>query len=119
APDKQGDRLAGVPLARSLHAAAASMTASRDLLDTHFAAAPAGARQDCSDWAPVITSAPVTRALLGEVAIWARRIAPQAGELALSRGPGMRGTGEAPRRLEAAGQCLWGVHAAVQTAPPH
>ena len=46
--------------------------AGRDLLHTHFATGRDGARLARSEWAPVITSAPVTRALLLELGQWAR-----------------------------------------------
>lgn len=43
-----------------LDAAAASMTAGRDLLHTHLTTAPDGTSRYRSDWAPAITSAPIT-----------------------------------------------------------
>jgi hypothetical protein len=56
-----------------LDAAAASLRTGRDLLHTHFRTGPDGARRDHSEWAPVIASVPVTRALLLEIGSWARR----------------------------------------------
>jgi hypothetical protein len=41
---------------------------ARDLLHTHFTADPDGLRAEHSDWAPVIASAPVNRALLAGLA---------------------------------------------------
>jgi len=102
------------PLAHRLDAVAESLAAGRDLLHTHFAPGPGAARLDHSDWSPVITSVPVTRALLAEIGSLARRIAPEGTELALSRAPLQRGAGEARRRLNAACQWLWVTDAAVQ-----
>jgi hypothetical protein len=55
-------------LAGRLAAAMTSLTVARDLLHTHFAADPDGLRAERSDWAPVIASAPVNRALLAGLA---------------------------------------------------
>jgi len=117
-PGNENKTVTGTSLPRGLHAAAASMTAARDLLQTHFTSEPGSVRQGRSEWALVITSPTVTRTLLGEIAIWARHIAPQLSDLAVAR-PGMRGTGEARRRMETVGHCLWSVHAAVQAAHQH
>jgi hypothetical protein len=51
-----------------LAAAVTSLTVARDLLHTHFTAGPDGQRAEHSDWAPVISSAPVNRALLAGLA---------------------------------------------------
>jgi hypothetical protein len=59
----QSDSLVG-----RLAAAVTSLTVARDLLHTHFAADPDGLRAERSDWAPVIASAPVNRALLAGLA---------------------------------------------------
>jgi hypothetical protein len=92
------------------------MRTGRDLLHTHFRIGPDGTRRDHSEWAQVITSAPVTRALLLQVGSWARQIAPQGTALALSRAPAQRGTEEARRQLNAACQWLWVLHSVVQAA---
>jgi hypothetical protein len=55
-------------LAGRLAAAVTSLTVARDLLHTHFTAGPDGQRAEHSDWAPVIASAPVNRALLAGLA---------------------------------------------------
>ena len=55
-------------LAGRLAAAVTSLTVARDLLHTHFTAGPDGQRAERSDWAPVIASAPVNRALLAGLA---------------------------------------------------
>jgi len=64
------------PLARRLDEATALLTAGRDLLQTHYGPVFSRARHR-SEWGPVITSPPVTRALLTEIASLARRIAQQ------------------------------------------
>src|SRR2546421_6694736 len=55
-------------LAGRLAAALTFLTVARDLLHTHFTADPDGQRAEHSDWAPVIASAPVNRALLAGLA---------------------------------------------------
>ena len=64
------------PAVGHLSAAADHLAAGRDLLHTHFTVDPAGARTDSSYWAPVITSGPVTAALLGELASYLQNLAP-------------------------------------------
>ena len=64
------------PAVGHLSAAADHLAAGRDLLHTHFAVDPAGARTNRSYWAPVITSGPVTAALLGELASYLQNLAP-------------------------------------------
>src|SRR5262249_3515051 len=71
------------PAARRLDAATTLLAAGRDLLHTHIAARPDGTRMNRSEWAPVVTSTPVARALLLELGLWARRIAAQGARLAL------------------------------------
>jgi hypothetical protein len=56
------------PVVRHLAAAADYLAIGRDLLHTHFADNPDGPQSPTSYWAPVITSAPVTDALLSELA---------------------------------------------------
>ena len=63
-------------LTRHLAAATTSLTIGRDLLYTHFSTSAWGELQRRSDWSDVITSEPVTSALLEELAGWARRLAP-------------------------------------------
>ena len=62
-------------VARWLAAAATSLTVGRDLLHTHLATARDDLWDHRSPWAPVVTSLPVTRALLGKVARWSRQLA--------------------------------------------
>jgi len=100
------------PPATQLNAAATAMTLARDLLHTHTGP-PGSPRPERSEWAPVVTSVPIARALLYEVAGWARQIAPYGGQLAVA---GARGTPQARRNLNAACQWLWVLDWAVQAA---
>jgi hypothetical protein len=72
------------PLVAHLAAAAVSLAAGRDLLRTHFGTDSRGGRTERSDWSAVITSGPVTWALLREVARWARQIALANAKLSLA-----------------------------------
>lgn len=107
---------AASPLAQRLDAVAVSLATGRDLLQTHFAADSHGAPQQRSEWGLVITSAPVTRALLAEIGALARQTAQHGANLALSPFPGTRGNGNARRRLSAACQWLWVLDASVRAA---
>ena len=62
--------------ARHLADAATKLAAGRDLLHTHIVLGPDGLAQERSEWAPVVTSLPVTRALANEIAAWSARLAP-------------------------------------------
>lgn len=73
-------------LTAHLVAAATSLAAGRDVLRTHFSTDPDGWRQHL-DWAAVITSVPVARALLAEVASWSRQLAFVTGWLSLASAP--------------------------------
>lgn len=73
-------------LARRLDATAASLAAGRDLLGTHLARDPRGARHFRSEWGLVVCSPPAERALLAELASLARQIAPPCADLAVSSG---------------------------------
>ena len=119
-PPQQGSgRPASPPaseLGQRLEATSVGLTAGRDLLQTHLAVAADGIRQQRSEWAAVITSPAATRALLMEIAVLARTIAPQVADLALSASASGPGTGQARRRLTAACQSLWALNSAVQTA---
>ena len=72
-------------LAARLDGYAAALTYGRDLLHTHLATTAYGGRHALSDWAPVISSAPVNRALLAGLADHARAIAGQLAGLPLDR----------------------------------
>jgi hypothetical protein len=106
------------PAARRLDAAATALTTGRDLLHTHLALQPGGELRARSEWAPVILSAPVTRALLHELASWAHQLAPLGSQRALARAPA-HGTPQARRKLAAASQWLWVLYWSVQAADEH
>ena len=101
----QADQAAG-----SLRAAVLSMRLGRDLLHTHLDIRLSLATEGRSEWAPVVTSAPVACALLNQIGGWASQLAPIAGRAAASG----RGITAADRRyLYAASQGLWAVSWAV------
>lgn len=110
-PPAQGR--AGSRAAVTITAVAASMTAARDLLHTHSVTRADGSWEPRSEWAPVVTSVPVARAVLHEVGEWASQIAPHCGQAAIS---GMTGTHEERRALNAACQWLWVLAWAVEAA---
>ena len=62
--------------ARQLADAATELMAGRDLLHTHIVLGPDRLVQERSEWAPVVTSLPVTRAISNEIAAWSARLAP-------------------------------------------
>jgi hypothetical protein len=106
-PYSGGTRAPGVTarseLARRLDAAAVALTAGRDLLHTHLARDPRGARQFRSEWGLVVCSPPAERALLAELAWLARQVAGPCTDLALSSRS--LDTTDARRGLRAA--CGW------------
>ncbi len=71
-------------LAGRLAAAVTPLTVARDLLQTHFTTDPDGLRAEHSDWAPVIASAPVNRALLAGLAEHVGAVARQVETMHLS-----------------------------------
>jgi len=75
-------------LAARLDGYAAALTYGRDLLHTHRATTAYGDRCALSDWAPVIGSAPASRALLAGLAGHSRTIAEQVARLPLDRAAG-------------------------------
>lgn len=95
-----------------LACAAKSLTLAKDLLQTHFAPD----RTYASEWAPVITSTHITRALAAEVSWWAWQTAPMAVHLANA------GTSRSARfedvryRLRAAARSLWDAAQTLDTA---
>ena len=107
---------AASPLARRLDAVTVSLTTGRDLLQTHFAPGAGGSWEHRSEWAVAVTSPPVTRALLGEIASLARRIAHQGAGLALSPPAGVPSSMPQRRRLNAACQWLWVLDTSVRAA---
>ena len=103
------------PAARHLAAAAAALTAGHDLLQTHFAPGPDGARTGRSRWATVIASEPVSAALLSELADSARRLTPWVARLSL---PGLAGSGlPGSARLAVSAACRWLRIADIATQP--
>lgn len=68
--------------ARLLFDAATELTAGRDLLETHRGTDAAGLTGDRSEWAQVVTSLPITRALVNELAHWSRLLVPLTAQLA-------------------------------------
>ena len=70
--------------ARHLAAAATQLQAGRDLLHTHLAPGLDGVTRGRSEWALVVTSLPVTRALTSEIAHWSQQLAPFTAWLASS-----------------------------------
>ena len=111
------------PVVQHLRMAADHLAAGRDMLETHFTTGPFGARAGNSYWAPVITSAPVTTALLAELAAYARGLAPWAAKLSVT-GPSDSGVPVSARMaLHAASRWLWVAGKMTETAqrhqPPH
>ncbi len=108
---------AGSELVRRLDAAAVSLTYGRDLLQTHLARGPEGGRQFRSEWGHIITSPPVSWALLAEMGVLAHQLA-SLGE-GLERSPRARGSPEARRSLNAACHWLQNMHASIRIAQRH
>jgi hypothetical protein len=109
--------------ARLLAAAATELTAGRDLLETHRASDSAGLWDGRSEWAPVVTSLPITRALGNEIARWSRQLAPFTAQLASSaasyarpRAPGRESGTTLGAELGNAGWWLQAAGAAVRPA---
>jgi hypothetical protein len=109
--------------ARLLAAAASELTAGRDLLETHRATDSAGLWGGRSEWAPVVTSLPITRALGNEIARWSRQLAPFTAQLASSaasyarpRVPGREFVTALGAELSNASQWLQTAGAAVRPA---
>ena len=100
-------------------AAAAFLAAGHDLLHTHHATLPDGTRLDRSEWAPVVTSPPVARALLLEVGLWARRAAAHGARIAMPGPAAWHGSGRERHQLNTACQWLWVLDTAVQDAQRH
>jgi hypothetical protein len=107
---------------RLLEAAAAELTAGRDLLETHRATGSTalGSR---SEWEDVVTSLPFTRALANEIARWSRQLALFTAQLASSAisPAGSRGLGDdlltvLHAELSSASRSLQAVSAAVRPA---
>ena len=109
--------------ARHLAAAAANLAAGRDLLHTHRAPDPDGLIQDRSEWAPVVTSLSMTRALANEITRWSWQLAPftawlagSAMSYALPRTPDQAVSAVVCDQLVSASQWLQVAGAAVRPA---
>jgi len=107
------------PAVRRLDAVTAVLAAGRDLLHTHVTARPDESPQDRSEWAPVATSEPVTRALLLELGLWARRTAEHGARIALPGPAARHGTSTEREQLNTACQWLWMLDSAVRVAQHH
>jgi hypothetical protein len=103
-------------LTRDLGAAASVITVARDLLHTHFHTSADGTRRDRSEWAPVITSAPVRRALLGELARWSRHIVSHGTRITSATPRDGSGLTTGQRRVLAICRPLTALITAVETA---
>lgn len=101
------------PAGSRISAAAVSLAAGRDLLQTHFGPGRTGDREHRSEWAPVITSGPAGRALLTELGDLAGQIARHGIALAEAGPAGLEGTEHERIRLAAA--CRW-LHASEAAA---
>jgi len=93
------------PMVARLAAAAASLSAGRDLLHTHVVPEAEGAWLDRSEWAAVVRSEPVTRAVLEEVARWSRKLTLVAD--ALSIACAVHHASPAPEHLNLGGARNW------------
>lgn len=83
----EGAGLVAEPVVAHLRAAGAGLAAARDVLRTHFVAGIDGEQVESSQWAAVVGSAPVTRAVLEEVSRWSRELAFLAARLSLVSPP--------------------------------
>jgi hypothetical protein len=100
----------------ALSAAVRAMTLGRDLLHTHLGPGSGKDLEHRSEWAPSVTSAPISCALLHHLGGWARQLAPHAGRAAaLSRGA----TSQDQLGLYSASRSLWIVSWAIGTAQDH
>jgi hypothetical protein len=104
------------PVVRHLAAAADYLAAGRDLLQTHLTPGPSGTGAGRSYWAPVITSPPVTAALLAEIADHARTLAPWAARLSVAGPAGPAVPASALLSLHTATRWLWIAGATVEAA---
>jgi hypothetical protein len=125
AVQQAGDLVSGtVPQrARQLEAAATELAAGRDLLHTHLAVNPDGLIAERSEWASVVTSVPVTRAVADEIGQWSLRLAPFTAWLTGSAetsahpgGPGQAVSAFVRTELATAAQWLQAAGTAVHVA---
>ncbi|MGH3155766.1 MAG: hypothetical protein ACRDNF_04190 [Streptosporangiaceae bacterium] len=107
----------GGDLARHLEAAAISLTAGRDLLHTHLTTSPSDLLEYRSEWAPVVTSLPVTRAVIAAVASWCQPLAVIADQLSSAGRTAAPGLAELRPGLRAAAH--WLQVASTVVPPAH
>jgi hypothetical protein len=98
------------PAAGDLSAANGYLAAGRDLLQTHFTTGPA----DGTWWAPVITSPPVTAALVAELAACSRQLGAWTAQLSRTGSLHAGLPAGASQGLRAAS---WWLRAAASTVP--
>ena len=103
--------------ARQMDGAAVVLQAGRELLDTHVGSAPDGTPIHRTEWAPALTSLPVRRALLTEVADLAARVAATSDQIAAA--PGWRGAPGPRHALHEASQRLRMPAEFIQAATQH
>jgi hypothetical protein len=105
-----------------LSSANSYLAAGRDLLQTHFTTGPAGQPVGSTWWAPVITSPPVTVALLTELRACSRQLAAWTAQLSRTGSLYAGLPAGASHGLRAASRWLRtaanGVHAAHRLDPP-
>ena len=101
--------------AAQVRAAVSAMRCGRDLLHTHFGLSPEGYLGHRSEWAPVISSTPVTRAVMLEIGLWARQTAQIGATAALSARAPLHEE-HLRRNVNTASQWLWAASAAIYTA---
>ena len=106
-----------VGTARQMDGAAVVLQAGRELLDTHVGLTPDGTPILRTEWAPALTSPPVRRALLAEVADLAAQVAATSDQIAVA--PGWRGAPGPRRALREASQRLRMPAEFVQAASQH
>jgi hypothetical protein len=106
----------GANLARSLDAAATALMAGRDLLHTHLTTTHDELREPRSEWAPVVTSLPVTRAIAENVSRWCGHAGAVAARLASASDSSAPERADLRDGVHAASQWLWTAATAVRTA---
>ena len=104
------------PAAGHLSSANGYLAAGRDLLQTHFTTGPAGEPVGNSWWATVITSPPVTAALLAELAAYSRQLAAWTAQLSRTGSPYAGLPADASQGLRTASRWLRMAGNSVQAA---
>jgi len=109
-------RSAATARGRHLIAAALSLAAARDLLQTHVTTRPDGTRRYRSGWGPAIASPAASRALTAEMAGLARQVAALGTGLAMPPAGSWTQTSDARRAMNAACQNLRMLSGTVRAA---